>query len=175
MPSRGDRWRWALGPALVVATSACAANPAPRGWLPKAQDVPRWSRGHWIVIEHTHGGGTVVEGELIAMNEREIHVLTTIGLRALPVPHARRATLALYRSEGGRTFGKGFLWSLTHGWLLPFTIVPWIALSIGEDGAPILRHPPRPLGSFRPFARFPQGLPPGLEPADLGPLGIPAR
>jgi hypothetical protein len=160
-------WR-RLAVAAALAGQACAMHSAPAGWLPKAKDLPRWCRGAWIDVEPVRGAGRRAAGELIAVGGDEIHVLTADGLRAIPAASIAAATLVLYDADDSG--GWGFALSLTHGWYLPLTLIPWLAISSGEAHAPLLRHPPWALSSFRPYARFPQGLPPGLRPKDLGPL-----
>jgi len=158
--------RW-LAVVAALFGHACAVHSAPPGWLPKVKDLPRWSRGAWIEVEPVPGAGRKAAGELIAVAEDEIHVLTRDGLRAVPTASVAAATLVLYDADDGS--GLGVL-SLTHGWFMPFTLIPWAAISAGESHAPLLRHPPWDISAFRPYARFPQGLPPGLKPKDLGPL-----
>jgi hypothetical protein len=165
------RGRW-LALVAALAGQACALHSAPSGWLPREKDLPRWSRGAWIEVEPVPGAGRKAAGELIALGEDEIHVLTEAGLRAIPAAQVASATLVLYDPDDSG--GWGLALSLTHGRYLPLTLIPWMAISTGESHAPLLRHPPWALSSFRPYARFPQGLPPGLKPKDLGPLsGVP--
>lgn len=166
----GASSRW-LAVVAAVAGHACALHSAPPGWLPQVNDLPRWSRGAWIEVEPVRGAGRKAAGELIAVGEDEIQVLTAAGLRAIPAAQVASATLVLYDPEDSS--GLGLALSLTHGWFLPLTFIPWVAISSGESSAPLLRHPPWALSSFRPYSRFPQGLPPGLRPGDLGPLERP--
>jgi hypothetical protein len=159
------RWRW-LAAAAALCGQACAAHTAPPRWLPEAKDLPRWSRGAWLQVQPRGGGGRL-DGELIAVGPGAVHLLTERGLRVVPMARVASATLVLYEPEGNG--GAGLL-VLTHGFYLVFTAIPWIAIDAGASRAPRLEHPPWPLESFRPYARFPQGLPPALTPADLGPL-----
>ena len=171
MASRASRWWLAVG--AVCAGSACAARSAPEGWLPPAKDLPRWTRGAWIEVKPAGGAQRRVAGELIAVGADELHVLTTDGVRTVASSGVAAATLILYQAEDSGGFGLAI--SLTHGRYLPLTLIPWLAIGSGELAAPRLRHPPGTLESFRPYARFPQGLPEGLAPAELGPLARPRR
>jgi hypothetical protein len=163
MPRRAS---WLLVAALSA--QACAVHTSPPGWLPQVRELPSWSRGAWIDVARVRGGGTRVMGELIAVGPDELHVLTEDGLRAVPVSQVASATLMLYASEDSG--GLGLLWSLSHGRFLIFTLIPWMAIASGESYAPRLQHPPWTLPAFRPYSRFPQGLPPGLAAQALGPL-----
>ena len=71
----GARSRW-LAVVAALFGHACAVHSAPPGWLPKAKDLPRWSRGAWIQVEPVRGAGRRAAGELIAVGQDEIHVLT---------------------------------------------------------------------------------------------------
>jgi hypothetical protein len=153
--------RHASGLVVIVAAfcaQACTIHMAPPGWLPRVGDLPTWSRGAWIEVARVRGAGPRVMGELIAVGDGELHVLSQVA----------SASLMLYANEDSG--GLGLLWSLTHGRFLLFTLIPWMAIASGESNAPRLQHPPWDLPSFRPYSRFPQGLPPGLGPQDLGPL-----
>jgi hypothetical protein len=163
---RHASWRVVIVAALSA--PACAVHMAPPGWLPRVKELPSWSRGAWIEVARVRGAGPRVMGELIAVGDGELHVLSEDGLRAVPASQVASASLMLYASDD--IGGLGLLWSLTHGRFLIFTMIPWMAIASGESYAPRLHHPPWALPAFRPYSRFPQGLPPGLDAKDLGPL-----
>lgn len=158
-----------LGALLaVIALGGCATNPAPVGWLPRAEQLPRSARGAWIVLNADMGrGGT--GGELIAVGEDRVFILTEAGLRSIPRSDVRHGTLALYETNAGKTAAASLI-TLTHGRFLLLTAPMWFALAIGESREPLLPVRQESLDSIRKYARFPQGLPPDLDPASLGPL-----
>jgi hypothetical protein len=66
----------------------------------------------------------------------------------------------------------GTISTLSHGYYLIFTLPLWI-VSGSASGAvlsrePIVSYPDESLASFAVLARFPQGLPPGLDRAHPG-------
>ena len=165
--------RW-LAFVLAYALAGCASNPTPAGWLPRARDLPTATRGAWIQIDLTEKRAPDVRGELIALDEDRVHVLTEDGLREVSRASIRDAELALYdnNSEASAAGAGGFL-SLSHGWFWLLTVWFWVALGAGASRAPMLDARGAGLDSFRKFARFPQGLPDGLSSHELGPLSQP--
>ena len=156
--------------------AGCATNPAPKGWLPRAAGVPQDPRGAWIVVDR-QGRAAPSAGELISVGDDGVSILTRDGLVVVSSGTIRRATLAIHAGDSfsPATWGAlGAVSSLSHGYLLLFTFPIWVgvgtATAVAESKAPLLVHPPVALAAFRDYARFPQGLPPGLEPAALGPL-----
>ena len=153
--------------ALVLGGFAgCVHNPAPRGWRPKPEELPRWTRGAWIVVEGPKN--TRTRGELIAIEGERLYVLTSAGLESLPRSTIRRATLTLHDTDADKISLQAFC-TLTHGRWLLFTLPMWVIVADGESRTPFRRHPPDPLDSLRKYARFPQGRPSGLEASGLGP------
>lgn len=158
---------------LVVAGAAaalggCAANPAPPGFLPLAEDLPRFTHGAWAIVRHKKATDT--EGELIAAEIGGLHILTRDGLRFAPATGVKSVRLALYRADGGinSVSAIGAVSTLTHGWFFPITMWFWLGPAIGESNAPLQRLPPTKVDTLRKYSRFPQGLPARLAPDALG-------
>jgi hypothetical protein len=166
--------RWAR--TLIVAGLTClcgcgATNPAPAEWRPQAVAAQRSTRGGWIQVDGIdRSGKDLAHGELIAIDPAAIHVLTAAGLQSIPRAAVRRITVVGY---GNRT-GTLTIWAvaggvstLSHGGYLLFTAPMWII------GGVISHHKENSAGVWhdaeiaRRFARFPQGLPPDLDPAAL--------
>jgi hypothetical protein len=158
-------------PALcvVLLSVSCASNPAPVGWRPPAAEAQRSIRGGWILIERESDSD--VTGELIAVDQTTLHVLTDSGLEAVP-----RSTVDEVRLVGYGSWEHLPLWTtlgavstLSHGGYLVATLPLWIigGWTATSDEVQAVLVPPE---DFASFARFPQGLPPGLDPASLGPL-----
>lgn len=173
MRARGSTLAKALSAALL-ALPGCATSPAPKGWLPPAERVAQDPRGAWIKVERP--GHRALDGELIAVGDDGVSILTAQGLVVIPSGTIKRATLAFHADETSRinTWGAlGALSTASHGAYLVFTLPIWAAVATAtghaESRAPLVVHPPAELASFRKYARFPQGLPAGLDPAALGP------
>ena len=171
--------------SLVIASqlSGCAHNPAPKGWRPSAVVAQHSTRGGWIVVEPrgsdvSSPDASRVEGELIAIDDDAYHVLTAGGLRSVSRSSPHRITLVAFGTSPGAIAAwasVGGLSTLSHGGFLLLTAPMWavsgVVAAAKESGAGILHEADR----ARAFARFPQGLPPGFDPAALGPLvGSPA-
>ncbi len=181
--------------ALLV---GCAARHAPRGWLPYAQEAQREAFGGWIHLEFgappEFGAARDprdVVGELIAISDDSVFVLSGRTLTARALDSVPRATLEAYDSRSGdvaqMTLG-GTLATFTHGFGLVLTAPLWIIMgtassaSLSRQGRLTVdgtadsaskRRGGRPgwgrasWKDLRLYARFPQGLPPGLDRAQL--------
>jgi hypothetical protein len=175
---RVSRLRSVLLLTLASLLSGCASNPAPKTWRPSVSLAQKSTRGGWIRVEPIVSGvpptdASPVEGELIAIDEHAYHVLTAGGLRSVSRSSTHRITVVAYGTSQG-TFAiwaaVGGLSTLSHGAFLVFTAPMWAIaggiVAVKESSAGLVYDPEH----ARAFARFPQGLPPGLDPAELGPL-----
>jgi hypothetical protein len=171
--------RRALLLALATLMSGCASNPAPKTWRPTLAQAQQSTRGGWILVEPLVSGvppanASPVEGELIAIDETAYHVLTAGGLRSVPRSSTHRITVVAYATSPGAVAiwaSVGGLSTLSHGYYLAFTAPMWAIaggiVAVNESRAGLIHDADR----ARAFARFPQGFPPGFDPAALGPLG----
>ena len=162
----------------VLALPGCAGNPVPRELPVSAAEAQRAVRGGWVTVEakQTSGGHRrmlVAEGELIAVDESTIHVLTANGLQSVRVEPGLRVRVVRYRSSS-RSLAwwavAGGLSTLSHGWYLVMTAPMWAVggvIAATVEGRAAIAHD---VAGARSFARFPQGLPPGLDPRALGTL-----
>ena len=161
---------------LAGALAACAANPAPVGWIRPAEAAQRLALGGWIAVRCGGKPEPCAAGELIAVENDRFRVLGEAGLVDVPKGSVETAVLAAYTSDRGGLSAwaaLGTLSTLSHGGFLLFTAPLWIGTGIGvaaaESRAPLVRYPERPMEDFRPYARFPQGLPSDVDAAALGP------
>ena len=164
--------------------SGCARNPAPAAWRLTPAEAQRTARGAWVVLEPLTSSGEDrapeprIEGELIAVDADVIHILTASGLRSVLRAAPHRITVAGYRTPSAALLGwaaAGAVSTLSHGAFLIFTMPMWVISGF------VVAHKERGAGVFhdddtaRLFARFPQGMPPGLDVEAFGPLvGNPA-
>jgi hypothetical protein len=159
------RVRRAAALLAAIALAGCSANPAPRGWLPQAEELPHETRGGWIVVRTRSGVHRA--GELIAVSATKVHVLTRSGLEEVPLTDVRGASLALYEP---RRVGAGALIVLTHGFFAVLTAPMWLAVASAASREHVVEVSGAELPIVARYARFPQGLPPGVGTEDLGPL-----
>jgi hypothetical protein len=163
---------------LVLAT-ACAKSTAPPGWLPEPSEAPPDLYGGWVVVWSSEAGRRqAAQGELIAVEEDTVFVLSARGLIAIPRAHITAATLTAYFPDTRRISGWGILGTLStlsHGIGLILSAPVWIigstAAASSVSREPRLEYPQQPWEVLRMYARFPQGLPEGIERSPLRPKG----
>jgi hypothetical protein len=167
--------RLARNALCALALAGCVSNPDPRNRTLEA--VERLGYGGWIVM--TTRNKMWVQGELISVDDGYIRVLGQTsdpqfagrGWTLLKVANnnIERAQLYKYHSEGG--FGSwglvGSLSTASHGFLLILTLPLWLLATGIVSGAEtrhvIVSYPEAPLPELAAWARFPQGIPPGID------------
>ena len=132
-----------------------------RGWvLPKElasqQGVPR------------------IQGELIAFERDSVFVMTPsqlVSVSATDIVSARLYTFAPNTGSLALWTFVGVLSTASHGAGLVLSLPVWIiagtASAVSESHSPEVKVPGRSWEYLRMFARFPQGLPPGLDRSAL--------
>jgi hypothetical protein len=158
--------------AALLATAGCFRSSAPPGWLPAPVDAQHQAFGSWISIQGQPKTPPLAAGELIAIDADTVHVLTGGRLVSIPRTTICCAVLTAYRmdlSELQIWSTVGTLSTASHGLLLILTAPIWI-LS-GTVATSAASYAPRIVSidpvMLRPFARFPQGIPPALDRSTL--------
>lgn len=158
--------------ALLAAAAGCYQSSAPPRWLPLPADAQRDAFGSWIAVQGQPKTAPLVQGELIAIDTDTIHVLADGRLVSLARAALCCAELTAYRTD----LSELQLWSVlgiistaTHGFVLLLTAPMWAIAGIAATSS--ASHAPRIISTdpvvLRPFARFPQGIPPGLDRTTL--------
>lgn len=155
---------------LPILLSGCASTTAPSGWLPSAMEAQKEAFGAWISVEYNTGSSEhVAKGEFIAVGQDSVFVLTQ-GLIAIPLDQIEGGRLAAYDAKHGWLGAWTALGSLStpsHGFGLILSLPAWVivgsATTIAQSWAPIEKLPVSSWDELRKFARFPQGLPEGLD------------
>jgi hypothetical protein len=113
-----------------------------------------------------------MEGELIAIDRDTIHVYAAGRLMSLPRASARSVTLTAFRinyESIAAWAALGTLSTASHGVGLILTAPIWMlagtAAASNASVAPRIRSTDPDV--LRRFARFPQGIPPGLDRTTL--------
>src|SRR5206468_9006902 len=89
----------ALVAALASALAACVSSPAPAGWRPRPPEVQSRPCGAWIRLQRGQDKRAgVVEGELIAVSDDHVYVLTRSELLGVPPAAVTSARLEKYRA-----------------------------------------------------------------------------
>jgi hypothetical protein len=167
----------------LAGAAACESNPAPRDWLPRPQETPTWTYGGWIALELKALGddpkapAPVRAGELLAVAPDSVWLMTDDGALAVARADVTLATLIGWDPETD----KMVLWTtigtvstLSNGAFLLLTAPAWIiggSLSTASQSRrPVVRTDKADWSQLNLYARFPQGLPPGLDITTLGKL-----
>jgi hypothetical protein len=168
---------WVLCAGLIA--WGCASTNAPDRWLPEPENVPLDAYGSWMRVRSDSGQ---VLGELIAFAHDTVFVADSV-LHAIPSGIIKTARLVKYDEAGliGAAVPLGFLSTVSNGWYLVFTGPLWLIggtiAAIARALDPIIDYPGEPLAAFRAYARFPQGLPTGIDRSSvrMKPPGNPAE
>ena len=171
----------ALG--LALGLTACAT----RGGLDRSvsygdpthvalKDVP--VKGFLVDVDVYEGDGA--SGELLAVYDDGLWVLTDKGTRWVPKRSVRTVSVKLYRSPVGELVAWTFVGTLStvsHGFFLVFTAPAWVLVGVttalNASQATHLDVHQRDAPKLWQFARFPAGLPVGWRdprPAPLPPM-----
>lgn len=173
MSATSPRWAVVSSVCVLAFVSGCFRTTAPRGWLPTAVEAQRDAYGGWIQVDFNTGvRRNTVHGELIAATSDSVHVLTSDSLVAVPTASVIAGTLTAFDAQHGALrlwTVLGAVSTLSHGFALVLTAPAWaIAGSVATASA---SKTPRVESTdpllLRMYARFPQGLPPGLDARTL--------
>ncbi len=176
MPSRS-----ALPAAWISAllAMACAANPAPEGFLPTRVQAQTMAYGGWIELMVDSANSRKqqrVEGELLAVTADSVWVLSTQGARVIATGSVKEGRLTAYQSQTGAITGwtaLGVLSTASNGVVLILTAPLWIITGtiagINESHAPVRDVPGQRWEDLAAFGRFPQGMPAGVALQSLKP------
>jgi hypothetical protein len=164
--------------------SGCVLTKAPKGWLSDPEDLASNVRGGWIEIEwfvanrSDRSSRSVEEamGELIAVHDDSLYVLTSKDLHAIAVDQIKRSRLFIYDSHLGSLQSwafAGLLSTMSHGVFLilsaPMWLISGIAITASHSRQPLVSYDPGRnslqrfnLDTIRAYSRFPQGMPKGF-------------
>jgi hypothetical protein len=164
--------------AALLLVAGCAINPAPHGFLPSPAEATADVYGGWIELTMVAGKhDSTVGGELIAVRDDSVWVLPDGGHVAVIATGAvKQGRLVRYRSDAGAVAGftaLGVVSTASNGALLiitaPLWIITGVVASSNEAAAPLRRVPPLAWRDLAAYARFPQGLPPGIDLGEIRP------
>jgi hypothetical protein len=144
--------------------------------LPKPTEAQAAAYGGWIELTYDEPEKRHTDGELIAVSADSVWVLSGNQGLVIPTAAVRGGKLTAYAAQkGGLTAWAvlGTISTISNGGFLIFTAPMWIvggSLAVGgESRAPERKNPPLTWVELAPFARFPQGLPAGIELTALQP------
>ena len=165
--------------AAALVLGGCAGSPGPRGYLSTAPEAVHTARGGWVKVvrrnpDVTFGTWLVAEGELLAASADTLHVLSEAGpLTVVRAPRDRVTLIGEHNRAGDRVL-TSFVLSLfcaSNGWYagitLPLNWLVGIIESQTQSRVGVLEIRDGSWDACRTRARFPQGMPPGLDPRRL--------
>ena len=164
--------------APLLLAVACAGNPAPQGFLPSPAQAPHDVYGGWIQVTVPAGRhDSTIAGELIAARADSVWILPDSGgVVAVATSTVKHGQVARYNSEAGSIAGftvLGVVSTISNGFLAGFTMPLWVITGIvassNESRAPLRGVPPLQWTDLAAYARFPQGLPPGIDLGEIRP------
>lgn len=162
---------------MIVILAGCAGNNTPRGYLSSASQSQHEGYGAWMDIDTLAASSAKqVRGEFIAFQGLSIFVLTRDSLVVLETARIRSATLTSFDSH----YGILTLWavlggmsSFSHGFgaiiSLPVWALTGFIATVGQSYTPQTTHPSEDWTTLSRFARYPQGIPTGLDLRELRP------
>ncbi|WP_029036928.1 hypothetical protein [Salinimicrobium xinjiangense] len=158
-----------LGILIALCSPGCKA-PA---YLPDAEEIGIHEFGSFVIIDLTEGSD--IEGELIAVDDTALIVLSKEDenrIQSVPIARIKGFKLMYAQPKNyGWTIPVSALATLSHGFLLVFTAPVNIIVTSGVTarGANAFTYNDGDITmeEIKMFARFPQGLPPDIEVANL--------
>lgn len=177
MYARKNKWIICIYLAVFL-MAGCVSTPGPKGWLPTPKQALSDAFGAWMIVEHgTLGRTKIAEGEFIAVQKLRVYILPQYGedIESIPINTINKVTLAVYRehSYAGLWTLLGSLSTISHGYFLVASFPIWLlggALNTAAESSSGIEE----LIVFNwqdlsKYARFPQGIPNGLDLEALKP------
>lgn len=173
------RYRSSAGAVAVTAlwmAAACTSNTAPPGFLPEPAQAGSDVYGSWMdVTVDGVDGRERIRGELLAVDPDTAWILSASGVRRFPTRAVVDGQLVAYDSAVGDVSGAvllGVLSTVSNGAFLILTAPMWAiggSIAAGSQSRLPLETLPAASETLAPFARFPGGMPPGLDTSVLRP------
>ncbi len=172
--------------SLLFLMAGCATSSEPHWRLSTADMLDSvafggWARA-WIDTQKVSSKiAPAVQGELVAVHADSIFILSDdTFLHSVPVPSIRELRLTAYNAEAtplNTWYGVGVLLAPAHGIFLIFELPLWFVVggtaTLLAPDVSEFKWPDQKWEVIRRYARFPQGLPTGLDRSLL--LPSPAR
>ncbi|MEP7326643.1 MAG: hypothetical protein ABI836_11885 [Gemmatimonadota bacterium] len=175
MRSRKAVGRHGYAPLIAltaILATGCAGINAPSGSVPPVALAPQDPFGGWAAVWADKPYSPKFEGELIAIGPDSVFVLVGDSLVGRSLSGVRRIRVVGYNPKAGdlMTWTAGGMFStLSHGlvafisapaWLLAGGAITSSAAHASEINVPGYH---KTWDDLRPYARFPQGIPAGLD------------
>jgi len=157
---------------IILGITGCSS---PK-FLPSADTIDINHYGSHISVNYITGDK--INGELIAINTEEMVVLTGSDEKnnkrcvSFPLTEIKSFRLAYASPKHyGWTIPTFTLFTIAHGWFLvltaPINLITTIAVTTSGENAFVYSNKNMTYDKMKMFARFPQGLPPGIDLANI--------
>jgi hypothetical protein len=169
-----------LLPAAIL-IAGCATNWVPDRWLASPEQSQVQGYGGWATVTFdSNPKRATIGGELISVAPDQLMILMPSGVIEVSKTGTKRVVVDGYEQDVRpvrRGWLIGSLASITHGYLAPVTVGLWsgaaqAALREAYSYARVT-YPGQRWQDLRRYARFPQGLPAGLDVRALQPKPVP--
>jgi hypothetical protein len=163
----------AVALACACVAAGCASDPIPQSQRPTAEEAITSGFGSFVYV--VDSSGQPHAGELIDVLPDRLSIFNGHWIEMLPRARVSNAMVLVHRTHEGYYVlwtVLGTLSTVTHGVFLIISVPIWvstgIATAISEQRRARLEYPdPARWEDLRPYARFPQGLPPGITGNEL--------
>jgi hypothetical protein len=164
-----NRIGYVVAAVALGLTAACSSLPAPRDWVPDADQAPKDPRGSWANVRHIQNNNRVTtSGELISVSQDSVFIaLPKSRLAPFAWKDINRLQVVYFDPHEGLCYGigaAGAVSTLSHGYILVMSLPAWMIIGAttgaGRVGEAMLTYPSETEDwrDLRAYARFPQGL-----------------
>lgn len=169
---------WLLLVLASTLTQCATPGDIPSGYLTTPRKMAAMPNGCWVVVEKFSSNNSLpagrVSGELIAVQRDTLFLLTQIALVPVLTSEIKTADLYLFKNQSNTYLlitGLGLLPNIVALFIgspvfifgIPFAITGIVTSAI-ENNSNTLKFPNKNnLNEFKYFARFPQGIPIGID------------
>lgn len=159
---------------ISICLGSCAIGQH-ASYLPNAQEVGLGTKGVYILVNllENQEGKRRVSGELIAVQNNVLYILTEPSSRDKFMVLIDAKNVRAYKFQYARarnlswTIPVSSLATIPHGWYatltLPINLIVTSAISLNSSKAYTVNGNKISLTELGNFARFPQGIPEGVE------------
>jgi hypothetical protein len=171
---------------FILFLAGCSASKIPVSYRYTPRQLKKDVTGNWTEIrlnlKDITGSESVLSGELIAIQSDTIYVLTEHGLKGIHTSEMKETILYMFMDQSwkfavitGLLYLPDILAAMINseaGFLV--LGIPWIltgtieTMAAGSNNQNLLIYPYKnQLTDLKKFARFPQGMPPGINKSKL--------
>lgn len=170
----------------VLLLGGCATSSAPPGFLVGGRDEQADAHGAWIELRIWDEEMQELQGEFLAVEGDSLFVFATVDERwelvSLSLSDILGGKLRAYDPGTGQYAGwavLGTLSTVSHGFYLVLTAPVWIlggtAIASSQSKIADYEFAQTSIHKLGAFARFPAGMPDGLDRSRLQPKPLPVR